>query len=149
MMNYAPRRQLPIFVAIICSAVALMSIACSGPTLPEREIIITRGYYDFVRNPNYSGNVRLLAGGTLTVRLYSNGSTGALWSNPAQLSDPLVLEQTGHEYVPPLSPNAGAGGQEVWTFHASGKGNCTIYTEYKPSFETLPWWTFTLAVTVM
>jgi predicted secreted protein len=149
-MNYSPCR-LPIFVAIICSALALMSIVCSGPTIPEREILITVGYKDFVRNPNYSGNVRLLAGGTLTVRLYFNGaSTGALWSNPAQLSDPLVLEQTGHEYVPPSSPNPGAGGQEVWTFQAISKGNCTIYTEYKRPFETLPpWWTFALTVTVI
>ena len=95
------------------------------------------------------GNVQLLAG-ILTVKLSANtASTGASWSNPVQLSNSDVLEQTDHDYVPPTSPNPGAGGQEVWTFKAIGKGTCSIYTEYKRVFDTIPTWTFALAVTVM
>ena len=62
--------------------------------------------------------VILLAGGTLTVKLISNATTGALWSNPVQLSNPIILGQTSHEYIPPAIPNPGAGGQEVWIFHS-------------------------------
>jgi len=128
----------------------LFSISCSGPTSPDRDIVVTVSGDDFQRNHDYSGNVRLLAGGTLTVKLFANtASTGYSWSNPAQISNPNVLEQTDHIYVPPSSPSPGAGGQDVWTFRVTRKGNCIVYTEYKRSSQTLPVWTFTLAVTVI
>jgi predicted secreted protein len=144
------RHYLPILVAIAGPTLALFSIACSGPTSPDRDITVTLGYDDFSQNHNYSGTVRLLAGGTLTVKLFSNtASTGASWSNPAQISDPAVLEQTDHVYVPPSSPNPGAGGQDVWTLRAIGKGDGVVYMEYKRPFDTLPAWTFSLAVNVL
>jgi predicted secreted protein len=150
MGNFAFRRYLAVFAAIAGPTLALFSIACSGPTLPDRDITVTVGYDVFSQNHDYSGSFRLLAGGTLTVKLFSNtASTGASWSNPAQISDPAVLEQTDHVYVPPSSPNPGAGGQDVWTIKAIGKGECVVYMEYKRSFETLPAWTFTLTVTVL
>jgi len=150
MSNSAPRKGFLLFVVVIASGVALFSIACSGPTSPDRDIIVTVSGDDFQRNHDYSGNVRLLVGGTLTVKLFANtASTGYSWSNPAQISNPSVLEQTDHIYVPPSSPNPGAGGQDVWTFQATSKGNCIVYTEYKRSSQTLPAWTFTLAVTVI
>jgi inhibitor of cysteine peptidase len=84
------------------------------------------------------------------VKLFANtASTGFLWSNPAQLSNPDVLEQTDHVYVPAASSDPGAGGQDVWTFKAIGRGTCSIYTEYKGAFDTVPTWTFALTVTVM
>ena len=135
-------------VVIVAAAIALLSIACPGSASPDSDIILTVSYDDFVKNHSYSGDVTLLAGGTLTVKLFSNATTGYLWSNPVQLSNPIILGQTSHEYIPPTIPNPGAGGQEVWIFHASGIGPCTIYTEYKRPSETIPAWTFTLAVTV-
>jgi predicted secreted protein len=148
-MKKASYRYLSSF-ALAVPLIALLCTTCSGPTSPDRDVTVTIDYDDFQRNHNYSGNVRLLAGGTLTVKLYANtASTGASWSNPAQLSNSDVLEQTDHEYVPPTSPNPGAGGQDVWTFRAIGKGTCDIYTEYKRTFDTVPSWTFALAVTVM
>lgn len=130
--------------------IALLCTACSGPTSPDRDVTVIIDYDNFQSNHNYSGNVQLLEGGTLTVKLFANtASTGASWSNPVQLSNSRVLEQTNHEYVPPTSPDPGAGGQDVWTFRAIGKGTCSIYTEYKRVFETVPFWTFTLAVTVI
>ncbi len=137
-------------LAFAVPLIALLCTTCSGPTSPDRDVTVTVDYDDFQRNHNYSGNVRLLAGGILIVKLFANtASTGSLWSNPAQLSNSDVLEQTDHEYVPPTSPNPGAGGQDVWTFRAIGKGTCSIYTEYKRAFDTVPTWTFTLAVIVM
>jgi predicted secreted protein len=144
------RHYLAIFVTVAGTTLALFSIACFGPTSPDKDIVVNVGYDDFSQNHNYSGNVRLLAGGTLTVKLFSNtASTGAFWSNPAQISNPNVLEQTDHIYVPPSSPNPGAGGQDVWTLKAVGKGDCVVYMEYKGYFDTLPVWTFTLTVTVL
>jgi len=138
------------FLIFVVPFIALSCTSCSGPTLPDRDVIVTIDYDDFQRNHNYSGNVRLLAGGTLTVKLFANtASTGALWSNPAQLSNPDVLEQTDHVYIPPANSNPGAGGQDVWTFRAIGRGTCDIYTEYKGTSETVPAWTFALDVTVM
>ena len=138
------------FFAFTVPLIAPLCTTCSGPTSPDRDVTITVDYDDFQRNHNYSGNVRLSAGGTLTVKLFANtASTGALWSNPAQLSNSDVLEQTDHAYVPPASSNPGAGGQDVWTFKASGKGTCDMYTEYKGAFDAVPAWTFALNVTVM
>ncbi len=148
-MKQAGCRYFAFFIFTV-PLIALLCMTCSGPTSPDRDVIVTIDYDDFQRNHNYSGNVRLLAGGSLTVKLFANtASTGASWSNPARLSDPDVLEQTDHAYVPPASPNPGAGGQDVWTFKAIGIGTCDIYTEYKGAFDTVPAWTFALDVTVL
>jgi predicted secreted protein len=136
-------------LAFIASGAALFSSSCSGPTLPDKDILLTVSYDDFVKDHDYSGSVRLLAGGTLTIRLFSNGTTGSSWTDPAEISDPSVLAQTGHVYVPPVLPSPGAGGQEVWTFRADGIGPCVVYTEYKRPSDVIPTWTFTLTVTVM
>lgn len=137
-------RRWPVFAVLLAVA-----IACSDPFSAEKDITVTVGNDSFTQDSSYSGSVRLLAGGTLTIKLFSNGSTGYGWSNPAQLSAPTVLEQTGHQFIPPAIPNPGAGGQEVWTFRAASRGNCIVYTEYKRSSDISPNWTFTLTVTVL
>lgn len=150
MSNNAPRKGLLWFAVVVGSGMALFSISCSGPTSPDREIVVTVSGEDFQRNHDYSGNVRLITGGTLTVKLFANtASTGYSWSNPVQISNPSVIEQTDHIYVPPSSPNPGAGGQEVWIFRVTSKGSCFVYTEYKRSSQTLPALTFTLDITVI
>ena len=137
-------------LSVMLASIILINLDCWDPTSPSKNITVIVDYDDFSQNHDYSKNVRLLAGGTLTVKLFSNtGSTGASWSNPAQISDPTVLEQTNHVYVPPSSPNPGAGGQDVWTLKAIGKGDCVVYMEYKRYFDPLPAWTFTLNVTVL
>jgi predicted secreted protein len=139
-----------VLLALAFPFIALLGTTCSSPTSPDGNVTVTVEYDDFQRKPNYSGTARLLAGGTLIVKLFANtASTGSLWSNPAQLSNPAVFEQTDHVYVPATSSDPGAGGQDVWTFRAIGEGTCSIYTEYKGAFDTVPTWTFTLAVIVM
>ncbi len=150
MRRHATRRLFhPALLTLVSVVLTLLSVACSDPLTPEKDITVTVGYDSFTQDSSYSGSVRLLAGGTLTIKLFSNGSTGYQWSNPAQLSDPTVLEQTGHQFIPPIVPDPGAGGQEEWTFRATGRGNCVVYTEYKRSSDTVPNWTFTLTVTVL
>ena len=104
-MKRASYRYLFTF-AFAVPLIALLCTTCSGPTSPDSDVTVIIDYDDFQRNHNYSGNVRLLSEGTLTVKLFANtASTGLSWSNPAQLSNSDVLEQTDHEYVPPTSPN--------------------------------------------
>ncbi len=138
----------PALATLMTVALVLLSLACSDPLSPEKDVTVTVGYDSFTQDQSYSGSVRLSAEGTLTIKLFSNGSTGYLWSNPARLSNPTVFEQTGHQFIPPAISNPGAGGQDVWTFRATSRGNCVVYTEYKRSSDTLPTWTFTLTVTV-
>jgi predicted secreted protein len=122
---------------------------CSSPLSPDA--FVTVYYSEFERQPNYSGNVELAVGGTLTVVLPSApASTGFDWSTPAQISDVSVLSLVDHRYIPPSGGGTGAAGQERWTFSALKKGNCTVYLEYSQ-----PWnggvkaaWTFQLAVAV-
>ncbi|MCD6567767.1 MAG: protease inhibitor I42 family protein [Dehalococcoidia bacterium] len=75
--------------------------------------------------------VEIANGGTLTVTLQSNSSTGFAWPETVELSDSSVLNQTKHELVPPADTSAvGAPGEEVWTFKALKKGTCAINMEY-------------------
>lgn len=146
-MENGDNRNLRIFALAVAIA-ALLCMACSSPASPDGEVTLVVGYEDFRRGPNYAGTIDLLAGGVLTVKLFSNtASTGAAWTNPAQLSEPGVLEQISHSYVP-LSDNPGGGGQDVWAFHSISKGTCRVYMEYKRAFDTVPSWTFALTVTV-
>jgi hypothetical protein len=105
-----PHKDLLYSAILIASGVMLFSKACSEPTSPDREMIVSVSYDDFEKNHNYSGNVQLSAGGTLTVRLFSNATTDFMWMDPAKISHPSVFVQTSHEYIPPSVPNAGAGG---------------------------------------
>ncbi len=139
-------------LSLICAVVAtsLLLVACS-PTPKEASIEIS--YDDFMGVNHISQKVEVSADGTLTVTLCSNPTTGFLWSESAQISDPTVLQQTGHQLVvagsePPPPP--GTPGQEVWTFKTLKKGTSTVSMEY-----SRPWeggekgaWTFILTVVV-
>jgi len=108
---------------------------------------------DFYQQNHISKEVEVGVGGTLTVTLCSNPSTGFIWSETAQISDQSVLQQTDHRLVMPGAeppPPPGTAGQEVWTFSALNKGTSTVSMEY-----SRPWeggekgeWTFVLTVTV-
>jgi inhibitor of cysteine peptidase len=115
-----------------------------------RDVKVELGYEDFEGQPHYSGSVEIRVGGKLTVVLYSNGSTGFIWSESAQISDQAVLQQTDHTFLPPESDQIGAGGKEVWTFKALRPGMSTVYLEYGRPWEggDKKAWTFNLTVLV-
>ena len=137
---------------LICAVVAtsLLLVACS-PTQKQASVDISCD--DFMKVNHISQEVEVSADGTLTVTLCSNPTTGFLWSESAQISDPTVLQQTDHQLVMPESeppPPPGTPGQEVWTFQALNKGETTGSMEY-----SRPWeggekgnWTFALTVVV-
>lgn len=131
--------------------VALVSLctSCTSPESPGLEFRVSFG--DFQGQPHYQCNVKLAVGAELTIILCSNPTTGYQWSNPAQISDQSVLRETDHRYQPPAGSQAGAPGQEVWSFMPLKKGTCTVYLEY-----SRPWeggekgiWTFLLTVAVL
>ena len=74
-------------------------------------------------------------GGTLTVTLESNPTTGFEWAL-VTITDETVLEEEGHAF---MAPEAGAplgtGGEEVWTFKALKEGESTIGMEYRRPWE--------------
>jgi len=93
----------------------------------------------------------LAAGGTLTITLDSNMTTGYRWSEDANIGDKTVMQQAGHKYQAPAAPVPGAGGKEVWTVKALKAGKTTVSMEYRRPFEPAslaPARTFSLTVVV-
>lgn len=124
-------------LSLICAVVAtsLLLVACS-PAQKQASIEISCD--DFMGVNHISQEVEVSADGTLTVTLCSNPTTGFLWSESAQISDPTVLQQTDHQLVvagsePPPPP--GTPGQEVWTLKALKKGTSTVSMEYSRPWE--------------
>lgn len=128
-----------IFVCLM-TALLLSLVACSSAAPKELLVDITSS----------SKEVTLADGGTLTVILESNITTGYSWNENASIGDKTVMQRTDHKYQPPATPVPGAGGKEVWTFKALKAGKSTISLEYSRPFEpnTAPAKTFTLTVTV-
>ncbi len=92
----------------------------------------------------------LAVGGTLTVTLESNVTTGHRWDENVNIGATTVMRQTNHKYQSPATPIPGAGGREVWKFKALKAGKSTISMVYKRPFEpnSPPARTFTLTVVV-
>lgn len=82
-------------------------------------------------------DVEVAVGGSVTVTLDSNPSTGLSWAL-VENSDESVLQEAGHQYVPPESdgtPVVGKGGEEIWVFNALKEGTSNISMEYKRPWE--------------
>ena len=82
------------------------------------------------------GMINTAAGQEFPITLESNRTTGYQW----QLAKPLdeaILKLVGSEYRTPESKPGlvGAGGQEVWTFKAVGKGRTEISLKYVRPWE--------------
>ena len=82
----------------------------------------------------------------VTVVLCSNPSTGFQWSEQADISDPSIVEQAGHEYVAAAGDKVGAAGTEKYILNGLKTGKTTVYLEYSKGDEVA--WTCTIDVTV-
>lgn len=137
-------------LVLIC-AVGVLSLFLFACAPVARQASVEVSCDDFSQQNHITKQVEVGAGGTLTVTLCSNQTTGFMWSETAQISDQSVLQQTDHRFVPPEAEGVvGAAGREVWTFNALKKGTSTVSVEY-----SRPWeggekgeWTFNLTVTV-
>ncbi|MDD4617233.1 MAG: protease inhibitor I42 family protein [Alphaproteobacteria bacterium] len=77
--------------------------------------------------------VSVTVGQTFSLSVKSNPTTGYQW----QLARPLdqrVVRFVSKNYVPPESKLASAGGTDIWTFQAIGKGSVEI-----PLIYVRPW----------
>ena len=78
--------------------------------------------------------IEIAAGGSFTVTLDSNATTGYSWELKG-ISDNAVIEKTDNRYDAPTSGLMGAGGKEVWTFKALKAGTTTLSMEYSQPWE--------------
>ena len=106
------------------SAISLCLVACSSA--PSQVSV----------DALYSGQeVEIAVGGSLTVTLESNASTGFQWEL-VSISDETVLEKVADTYEAPEDTGmVGAPGKEIWTFTALEKGTTTISMEYSRPWE--------------
>jgi len=85
----------------------------------------------FPDQPHIDAVMNAAVGEELTVTLGSNPTTGAQWSEDAEISDESVVRQTSHIFIGPgIEKPPGTPGREVWTFEALEKGTTTIFIEY-------------------
>ena len=113
-------------LGLICATVAisLCLVACSSA--PSQVSV----------DASYSGQqVEVAAGGSVTVTLESNASTGFQWEL-VSISDEAVLEKVANTYEAPEDTGmVGAPGKEIWTFTALKQGTSTISMEYSQPWE--------------
>jgi inhibitor of cysteine peptidase len=136
---------------VLLCAVGVLSLFLFACAPAARQASVEVSCDDFSQQNHITRQVEVGAGGTLTLTLCSNPTTGFAWSETAQISDQSVLRQTDHRFVSPEAEGiVGAAGKEVWTFNALKKGTSTVSVEY-----SRPWeggekgvWTFNLTVTV-
>jgi inhibitor of cysteine peptidase len=82
--------------------------------------------------PTYSDETTTITaapGSDFAIRLASNATTGYRWEL-LTAPDPAVVTLRGSRYDGPDAPLVGAGGHEVWTFHAVAPGQTTIGLRY-------------------
>ncbi|MCK8114040.1 protease inhibitor I42 family protein [Anaerosoma tenue] len=92
------------------------------------------------------GTVTVRDGGTLTVELDSNPTTGYTW---LEASVPGVLEARGEPVFEPESDALGARGVQTLTYDVVGTGEGTLELEYARAFESVqPEDTFSVTVVV-
>ena len=138
---------------------ALSLLACSPEAAEEpvspapNKVSVAVTCDDFMNQKHISKQFEIQTGGSLTVTLCSNPTTGFQWSESAQISDQNVIKQVDHKFVGPESeppPPPRTPGQEIWTFKALKEGTSTISMEYSRPWEggEKAEWTFVLTVMV-
>lgn len=84
------------------------------------------------RTPEYSESstsIKVEIGQEFVIKLRSNRTTGYQWRLAKSL-DKDILQLVKSKYVAPKTSALGAGGDELWTFKAVGKGRTQISLEY-------------------
>ena len=141
-------RLLVIVAILVCLAVSGCTSASPQPT---KTIQVSNDDVTFCNHSVINRDVTLAVGNTLEVSLAANHSTPYRWTDPTQIADPTVVQQTSHQYVAPNPPPnvVGAPGTEVWEFKALKAGTTAIATDYTMSTDpTHPGCTFRANITV-
>lgn len=80
------------------------------------------------------GAIQASVGEKFNIVLDSNRTTGYEWRVSIPLDTKIVTFED-LEYQPENTSRVGAGGKEVWTFKAAGKGTTRIFFEYLRPWE--------------
>lgn len=73
-------------------------------------------------------------GDDIVIALAANPTTGYAWM-PGK-TDPAILTLVGSDYEPPPSAALGAGGRQLVTFRAVGRGTTTLQLDYRRPWES-------------
>ena len=141
--NNKMKSILPVISLTIGLFLSLCS--CTGPIATVKATCES-----FQSQHHHTDTVRIDSGGTITVILCSNQSTGFQWNDKANIVDTSIVKQQSHEYKLPDAEQPGTAGTEIWKFKAENPGRTAITFEYSQ-----PWtggikneWTYHLTVNV-
>ena len=106
-------------------------------TTTQNQVSIEVSCDDFRENHHIIDEVQVAKGGTITITLCSNPSTGLQWEPTAccpWLS--LILTEVDHRFIPSegtgnIPPKLGAPGKEIWVYKAYNEGTVTISLDYR------------------
>lgn len=82
-----------------------------------------------------AATVRVSPGEQFLIRLESNQTTGYQWRLAGGLDQSVAMLLDSRYDAPPPGP-LGAGGQELWTFLAVGRGDARLTFEYVRPWES-------------
>lgn len=136
------------FTAAAASVLGLIACTPQGST---QNASVEVSIDDFTNVHSITKEVEVAEGGTLTVTLGSNRSTGFQWSEQAGIADESILEQASHRYIAPKNMEIdGAPGEEEWTFKVLQSGMTTVSMEYSQLWEggEKELWKFILTINV-
>jgi inhibitor of cysteine peptidase len=104
----------------------------------------------FVTNQHLYYEVKIDTDGSLLITMCSSPSTGYKWSEMAYISDPTVVQQMEHKFLPPTNNLSTPAGTEVWNFKALRKGVSAISFVYSQPREgaNYPSWTVSVSLIV-
>lgn len=136
-------KKLLVLGLIIAMLMPLLLVGCSekaATTSPTTNIskdqTLTLSQDAFSANNSITEYIEMLNGGTLTVRLWSNPTTGYSWSD-AEITHLSVIEQVSRNFEKPTATGlVGAPGTDVWVFKAIDTGLAIIKMQYGRSWET-------------
>jgi predicted secreted protein len=117
--------KLSLAVFGIALSAALVASAASATALqPHSPVFIEK---------DAAQPLSVAAGEDFFIALGSNVTTGYSWK--ATVGDDTVVTSAGGVYQPPASTAMGAGGQQIFIFHAVRPGNTTIVISYARPFD--------------
>jgi inhibitor of cysteine peptidase len=138
-------------VTIVTAAVSVLGLFACTAQGSIQNASVEVSIDDFTNVYAIIKEVEVAEGGTLTVTLGSNRSTGFQWAEQADIADKSILEQMSHQNIAPQdSETDGAPGEEEWTFKALQSGMTTVSMKYSQPWEggEEGLWKFILTVNV-
>jgi len=137
------RTLTPIRVAVALLLLATLALTACGsdaePAEGGRTIDLTA--------EDSGSSVEAAVGDEIVITLESNVTTGFAWTLVTE-PESEVLDLVDSEYVAPDTDLVGAGGEEVWTFVATGEGTTALAMSYQRSSDETAGELFDLTVIV-